>query len=337
MNKAKWIWLPTKENTDEYGEFLAPFHLDSKKGVKLTIACDGFYEVFVNGKLALFFQCADYPQYKYYDEKDISAYCVKGENEVRIVVWHLGETNFSYYGDDAGVCFEITQGDSVLFVSDKSTLSRRMTEYKNGYCKTITSQLGYSFYYDNTEKDTTVYATSVETGKVYELHKRPIKHLILGKRPKIKVQKTENSWLVDMGKEIAGFIDLEFTSEKDQLVTIAYGEHLDDGCVRRLVGGRDFSFEIYAKAGKNTFSNYLRRFAGRYLEIFADAPIKIKYAGLRPVFYPLTEKKVKFKNPVQRKIYDTCIYTLRCCMHEHYEDCPWREQGLYILDYTTEI
>ncbi len=329
---GKWIWLLKKEEKDEYGEFLATFPLKKKENVKIALACDGFYNVFVNGKLALFFQCADYPQYKNYDEKDISAFCKKGDNEVRIVVWHLGETNFSYYGDAAGVCFEITQAGKTLVQSDENTLSRQMLEYKNNYCKKITSQLGFSFFYDNATPVEKLYVKSRETGKNYELHKRAIKELTLEKRPKTRVKYGKKSILVDLGKEIAGFAELEFESPKEQLVTIAYGEHLDDGCVRRCVGGRDFSFEILAKAGNNEFSNYLRRFAGRYLEIFSDEPIKIKYAGLRPVLYPVVKKAAKFADSTKQKIYDTCIYTLLCCMHEHYEDCPWREQGLYILD-----
>lgn len=32
------------------------------------------------------------------------------------------------------------------------------------------------------------------------------------------------------------------------------------------------------------------------------------------------------------KIYEVGIHTLRLCMHEHYEDTPWREQGLYGMD-----
>ena len=35
---------------------------------------------------------------------------------------------------------------------------------------------------------------------------------------------------------------------------------------------------------------------------------------------------------LHRSIYDVCVRTLDLCMHEHYEDCPWREQALYTMD-----
>ena len=42
--------------------------------------------------------------------------------------------------------------------------------------------------------------------------------------------------------------------------------------------------------------------------------------------------KRKFDDELFQKIYDVGVHTLKCCMHEHYEDCPMREQGLYIFD-----
>jgi len=32
------------------------------------------------------------------------------------------------------------------------------------------------------------------------------------------------------------------------------------------------------------------------------------------------------------RIYDICVNTLKLCMMEHYVDCPWREQCLYVFD-----
>ena len=53
---------------------------------------------------------------------------------------------------------------------------------------------------------------------------------------------------------------------------------------------------------------------------------------MRPVTYPVNVVDREFKNPLHKQIYDTAVYTLKCCMHAHYEDCPWREQALYALD-----
>ena len=37
-------------------------------------------------------------------------------------------------------------------------------------------------------------------------------------------------------------------------------------------------------------------------------------------------------NRLQTEIYKVAAKTLRLCAHEHYEDCPWREQALYAMD-----
>ncbi|MDY4186854.1 MAG: family 78 glycoside hydrolase catalytic domain [Candidatus Borkfalkiaceae bacterium] len=206
-----------------------------------------------------------------------------------------------------------------------------MNEYKNGYCKTITRQLGQSFLYDNTVV-LSEYSKSVEADKIYDLHKRNIKSLVLGDRLPINVIKKENSVIIDMGKEVAGFLDIDIKSQEIQKLLIAYGEHLTDGNVRRIIGDRDFSVEMIAKRGENKYLNSLRRIAGRYIEIFGESEIKINYIGIRPVEYTVEIKEKVFSDELTQRIYDTSVYTLKCCMHEHYEDYPWREQALYTMD-----
>ena len=93
---AKWIWIKTEYDKDVYAEFSDSFKCENGAQMSLKIACDGIYTVFVNGNIAAFSACADYPTYKLYDEVDITEFC-KEYNQIKIVVWHLGENSQSIW------------------------------------------------------------------------------------------------------------------------------------------------------------------------------------------------------------------------------------------------
>jgi len=144
----------------------------------------------------------------------------------------------------------------------------------------------------------------------------------------------EGIWfIVDLGAETCGFLDLDFEVPKACRVDIGFGEHILDGRCRTRIDARDFSIDFYAKAGRNQFLNTFRRLGCRYIQVFAETTeIKVYYAGIRPVEYPLAVKQYQSGNPLRDAIYAVCENTLIHCMHEHYEDCPWREQALYTMD-----
>ena len=138
-------------------------------------------------------------------------------------------------------------------------------------------------------------------------------------------------FIVDLGSEYAGFLDFDVTVPEDTEMEVGYGEHLVDGRCRTSI--RDFTSDFKLKAGRNTFLNTFRRFGCRYIQFFVHAhEFKVDYAGLRPTLYPVTPKKPALSNLLRNTIYEVCENTLIQCMHEHYEDCPWREQSLYTMD-----
>lgn len=145
--------------------------------------------------------------------------------------------------------------------------------------------------------------------------------------------------IVDLQKERAGCLELDIEVEEDCLIDIGYGEHLDDLRVRSFVGGRHFGCSYYAVKGSNHFIHYLTRLAGRYLQLhFYTARVTIRYVGLRETPYPLRiMKQPAGLDALERRIYATGVETLQLCMHEHYEDCPWREQALYAMDSRTQM
>ena len=329
--KQKWIWVQNDPiEKDSYAEFIGGFHAETDGNVTLHIACDSIYNVEINGELAAFGACADYPHRKYYDSVDITKYC-KAENEVKITVWYLGVGNSNYKEAERGLAFEILQGDTPLLTSSEDMLSRKNINFKNGYCKTITTQLGLSFLYDNTVENTLPYEKSEVKGEC-TAEPRGRKNCVLTGRTPVTISRIENGYRIAWERETVGFLELDFVSPKEQKLTIAYGEHLGLGKVLRLHGSQDFSVEFVAKAGENKYRNAFRRLAGRYLDIECETELDINYIGLNEVMYPLEKRARTFADPLSQQIYDTCVHTLVCCMHDHYEDCPWREQSLYVMD-----
>ncbi len=140
--------------------------------------------------------------------------------------------------------------------------------------------------------------------------------------------------VVDMLKEQAGYFELELNASEPCEIFVSFGEHLEDLRVRSVVVGRHFTFGYKAKKGINKFYYPTKRIGARYLQlhIYSKSCV-LHYAGVRSADYPLLEKdKPEGLSFFRQKIYDIGVDTLRRCMHEHYEDCPWREQALYTMD-----
>ena len=138
----------------------------------------------------------------------------------------------------------------------------------------------------------------------------------------------------DLGRNEVGLMDVELTVDEDTEVLIGWGEHLDDLRVRSYVGIRNFCARYVAPKGCSRFFHPYRRIGGRYIQLFVRAHrVQLHYAGLRPLTYPLLQgAHMELEDALHQRIYDTCLRTLEMCMHEHYEDCPWREQALYAMD-----
>lgn len=138
-------------------------------------------------------------------------------------------------------------------------------------------------------------------------------------------------FIVDLGAENAGFLDIDIDVPHECRVDVGFGEHLKDGRCRTAVRG--FWCDLQLRAGRNTYLHTFRRFGCRYLQFFVHAKeATVFYAGLRPTTYPLHMKEYKSGNLLRDTIYKVCQNTLLQCLHEHYEDCPWREQALYTMD-----
>lgn len=140
--------------------------------------------------------------------------------------------------------------------------------------------------------------------------------------------------ILDLGRESVGYLDIDAVCPTGTRVDIGFGEHLDDLRVRTDVGGRHFTVQWEAGPARRRFVHRFLRLGGRYLQLyFYSHDVTVYHAGLQSVDYSVRgDGSFQSSDSLMDKIFAVSKHTLRCSMHEHYEDCPWREQALYAFD-----
>ncbi len=329
LNKnAKWIWVNNQPQPDEYAVFEEKFNFDGEKAI-FTVCAEIDYVLYVNGKLAGFGQFAGYPNHKYYDELDITNLCNKGDNVFTLTVRYEGLNSHIHIADGAGVIYSLDIDNKNATYSRAGTMGGYDNRYMQHTARIITQQIGYST--NMCVGDYKCDIPCVEVEKSYNLKPRPVEKTVPLEFAQGKLIDSQKQ-IYDVGRETAGYLYVKVKAQKPGIVKIGYGQHIVDKQVRYIVNGRDFSLDFEVGEGTHEFSQYFTRVSGRYLQAILPEGIEIVSIGILPYIYPLTETKLKLSNPLDQKIYDVCVRTLRLCMNMHYEDTPWREQALYVLD-----
>ena len=324
---AKWIWVNDSPQSNEYAYFTQRFNVTSTADVSLLIAAESDYVAHVNGRMVDFGQFAGFPNRKYYDTLDISKFCSVGENTLELSVRYEGINSACRINSGAGVIFAISQNGNTIAHSSNKTLCALDSAYVQHTQRKITGQLGLSSAMKYAEPMELLPAIEVKmTDNLLPCPIKKCEHqpIEIGKR-------LDGTNIFDFGREITGFLRVAFKCNKETTVTVAYGEHIADGCVRRKIHDRDFSLDFVCKDGENYFEQYFIRLGMRYAEVICDSDVDILSIELLPTLYPLTEKEAPLSG-LDKQIYDVSVRTLRLSMNRHYEDCPWREQALYVLD-----
>ena len=331
MKQAKWIWANTPALANEYVTFYDEFEYSSGK-VKVDISVSGDYALYINGELALFEQYPDYPHYKVYDSEEITPFLKQGKNTLKIVCWYIGADWVTSVKMPCGLAFEIYSETQTLSCSKAGLKCWLNKDYESHSTKHITTQLGFSYLYDTRfMNEPSEVFSAIEVEGFENLVVRQNEKARFGDYVKASVFNEKNR-IYDLGKECCGFLRLKFKTAYGAKVRVAFGEHLIDGKVRDIIDNRDFSVEFVGNGEFVDFTGVFRRLGCRYLQVYGDESLVIEEIGIQEVEYPFLVKPYSIENPLREKIYQTSVRTLQLCAHEHYEDCPWREQGMYIQD-----
>lgn len=333
MRNAEWIWVGN-EKRDLHAEFVCSFPCQSVGDpVWLRISCDGNYTVKLNGAEVGSGQMSDYENYKLCNEYSLNGFLKEGLNELSICVWHIGVDTVNYRAERPGVRFEVENSSGVIARSGRDTQSRIISGYQIEYLRKI-AQVGITSLYDF-RKEECGFQDSVLSPKQVCFARERVENLkllpeVVGKT----VVREENRVLVDLGCEYYGYINFKVQSRTSgNPFTVFFGEHiLPDGKLLRDLSVCHFGLDFIAEKGENEYRDRFRPIGCRYLEIVSEDPVVVERLTFTPMAYDFHEKEFHLSDETDEKIYRTCIHTLKCCANIHYIDCPWREQGMYVLD-----
>ncbi len=327
-SEAKWIWINDRPQKNEYAYFEGEYDWNGEQAL-FSIAAETDYILYVNERRVAFGQFAGYPTEKYCDEIKISRYCRQGKNHIRITVRYEGINSATHIDDGAGVIFSLTLDDKTVLLSGEHTRGGYDNRYLQHVERKITSQLGLTSGMRSGSDFAPCKCVLAE--KTTNIQPRPVKKTVIGKAIEGIRLDTESS-VYDLGYEMAGYLFLRIRAERRGALQVSYGEHIADGSVRQRIGHRDFSLDFEYDEGEHSFEQFFIRIAARYLQVDAPEGVEVLSIGLLPTHYPVSEKAHIPLSWPDSRIYDTAVRTLHLCMNLHYEDCPWREQALYVLD-----
>jgi hypothetical protein len=145
---------------------------------------------------------------------------------------------------------------------------------------------------------------------------------------------------LDFGKEVAGFVRLRMNGVAGGIVDLGYCETLLDGHVDTIRDQWSFADRYTMRDGPQEWELFLWK-GFRYLQLTfrnCSKPVELESATLLFTSY-LVKYRGSFQcsDPLLTRIWETGRWTLNLCMHDAYEDCPWREQSQWVGDAQVEL
>ncbi|MBE5040042.1 family 78 glycoside hydrolase catalytic domain [Ructibacterium gallinarum] len=319
-----------------------------KSGVyQIRISADDYYKLYINGTFVCQGPAPAYVSAYHYNQIDISSYLNMGRNKIAVHVYYQGVINRVWNSGDnrMGLAAEILCDGRFLFGTDESWRCARAEEY-SGDTTSYRTQFREDIDFRKKQADWTTLGAD-ETG--YQnacLVTAPDWQFADQPSPVVDVYETKpakitnpspNVWLFDFGQEITGQIYFTAKGTAGQEVCVKYGEELEaDGSVRfETRCCCDYYDRCTLSGGEDTFDFFDYK-AFRYVQIACDTqvfdPQEVRAIVRHHRF--LERCRLETDIPYLKEIWDLCRNTLRYGVQEGFLDCPSREKGQYLGDFT---
>jgi len=334
---ACWIWSSDVVGANAYAEFSREVNVDADGITEawIQLSAETSLRLWINGRLVHAGPPREVPPYFYFDTVDLRAHLIRGCNEVRIIAHHQGKNSQSYQAGTpailvAGQC-RAGEVATVDFTKIGEWRARRVTRYRQDAHR-LFGCVGFSEHVEFAAMEAEWGGACAVAMHPWAERPQALPRDLPAWRETVREPVSQvahdGGWLVDMGQEVCGYIELGLATEKPASVGIAYSETLVEGRVTPEKGGMNYSDRLELPAGAAEWRSYEKR-AFRFLQL--DVSVEVK--RLRVVehvwpYEPLWRKAGG--SELVRRIREVSARTIELNSEDLLTDCPWRERAQYL-------
>lgn len=142
--------------------------------------------------------------------------------------------------------------------------------------------------------------------------------------------------VLDFGAEAAAMPFLEVEGVDGAEIDVGFSELLHDNkpaVVRPASGPMYTADRLILRSGPVRWERFF--FSGiRFLQLTfrkCRQPVKVRYVGINKINYAYVDQGYfRCSDPLLNRIWEFGQYTTKCCTHDVFVDCPWREKAQWV-------
>lgn len=324
---------------------------DAIREAYLDISGDDYYKLYINGEFVGQGPAPGYPDHYYYNHIDIAKYLKTGANIIAVHLYYQGLINRVWNSGDyrQGMIAELEVNGVLILVSDNSWKCCRAEEYigretfgyETQYVEDIDSRRGKKGWreLDYDDGDWEKICEKYDDDHKLVLQETPLLQVYQMKPVEVR-SLNPGHFLIDFGQEITGQMSMVAQGVPGQTVEIRYGEELEEGSADRvryqLRCNCNYKDIWTLSGGEDQLESYDYK-AFRYVELLTQ-PDVLQPESLMAIVrhYPFDEGKCRFESsePLLNQIWNICKNAVKYGAQEVFVDCPSREKGQYLGDFT---
>ena len=311
------------------------------------VTADDYYKLYVNGVFVCQGPSPSYRQFYAYNEVDLTPYLKQGENVIALHIFYQGLLNRVWCSADGreGAILDLFEDGVYLWGTDEHWLCHLSEEYETGVVIGYHTQLMENLNFlkkvpglSRMEGDGwQAVALNPDHGHVFcdcvptvEVYRR---------KPTLVVER-EDGYFFDFGQELVGQPYFLAHGRAGEKVIVECSEEQVEGDTRCRVPMRancEYREECTLSGGVDEFDFYDYR-GFRYLNLYLEdkSVIDLDSVCMLVRHHPFSEEKGKYEGKDEKlgAIWELCRNTIRYATQEIFPDCPTREKGQYLGDFT---